>query len=679
MSKQIFNFQNLGQSLVELVLLMGLLAVLLPVLMTGFASSREGKAQQKQRLKATALLKETEEAVRSVREKDWVNFAQNGIFHPVSNADGTWSLSVDPITTNGFIQQITISNVYRDIEDKIAPTGRLDPSTKKIVITISWTQPYISSITSTAYLTRRDNLVYTESCTTHFDSGNKYGTAVVETSTNPDPRCTSQSLVDGEVKLAAGGAADWCQPKLTIEKYNISGNGVGVAVSSVAGSSPGQPNQAYITTGENASSYSLYSLTITNPLYPDPPVPSTYQYYNNHKDYGVFANNSYVFVTTDHPSLTVDIVNKSTFTQAGYYGLGDKPAYSVFISGNTGYVTAGKKLYAFDVTTIEGPSQSQNTLWSVNLLGNATGQKVIVLGNYAYIASSATTDSRQLQVVDLTSHNIYTPPASGGQSINTDKPGVDLAVVNNFVYLVTNYKTSGDPDFFVIDISTPSSPTVVGRATTTGGMNPTGIATTPGNVVIVVGSGGDQYQVFNVSTPSSPSQCGKLKDPNGAQKINAVSTLQETDNDVYSYILTTNGGNQQFQIIAGGPGGQTTTSGTFTSKIFEPGYQTAFNRFIANASLPSAATTIKYQVASTLVGMDGTCATATFTFIGPDTNNPSGYSTNGYFTGNGIIPYGNLVSGYQNPGSCFQYKVYFNTTDTNQTPIFNDMTINFSP
>ena len=64
------NFQ-MGQSLVELLIVIGLSAIVLPALFVGFIASREGKAQQGQRAQALAILNKTIEAVRSVREKGW--------------------------------------------------------------------------------------------------------------------------------------------------------------------------------------------------------------------------------------------------------------------------------------------------------------------------------------------------------------------------------------------------------------------------------------------------------------------------------------------------------------------------------------------------------------------------------------------------------------------------------
>ena len=82
----IFNFPfsifKSGQSLIEILIAMALVTILLPAILTGLVASREGKAQEDQRLTATALLRESEEVVRSVREKGWEHITSPGIYHP---------------------------------------------------------------------------------------------------------------------------------------------------------------------------------------------------------------------------------------------------------------------------------------------------------------------------------------------------------------------------------------------------------------------------------------------------------------------------------------------------------------------------------------------------------------------------------------------------------------------
>src|SRR4030042_5431909 len=148
------NYQKTGQSLIELVIVIGLTSLFLPVVLTGLVSSREGKAQQGQRLNATALLNEANEAVRSVREGGWTTFAVNDVYHPQISGN-SWTLQPLEEELNGFTRKIEVSDVYRDTDGAIvASGGRIDPSTKKVITTVSWNTPFPSAISSTGYLTR---------------------------------------------------------------------------------------------------------------------------------------------------------------------------------------------------------------------------------------------------------------------------------------------------------------------------------------------------------------------------------------------------------------------------------------------------------------------------------------------------------------------------------------------
>lgn len=100
-----------GQMLVELVLAMGLAAIILPALLTGFAASRQGKPQQEQRVQAIALMKETEAAVKSIRDTGWANFSSSGTFHPVISGSA-WILSAGSSTSAGLTQKVVISEDY---------------------------------------------------------------------------------------------------------------------------------------------------------------------------------------------------------------------------------------------------------------------------------------------------------------------------------------------------------------------------------------------------------------------------------------------------------------------------------------------------------------------------------------------------------------------------------------
>src|SRR6266480_4563287 len=223
--KKIKNLQS-GQSLIELLVTMGIAAIIFPALMTGLVATRNGKAQQIQRTQAVALLKETQEIIRVVRENNWSyvgNLSENDIVHPVASGN-TWVFANgSELVTTTLTRQIVAHNVYRNNGTIVTSGGTLDPSTKKLVTTISWNTPIANSVSATTYITRFNNTSYTEK------------TNVVVTNTS-----------GGEVTLGAGGGGDWCNPNLSITALDLPKNGVANAVTAIEG-------RAFAGTGDNSS------------------------------------------------------------------------------------------------------------------------------------------------------------------------------------------------------------------------------------------------------------------------------------------------------------------------------------------------------------------------------------------------------------------------------------------
>jgi len=88
--------------------------------------------------KAQRIITETIEAVRSIRDQNFL-FLTNGT-HGLQHLNGRWSFLSNQDVVDGFYtRSILISDVYRDINDNIDPSGgTFDPRTKLIDITISW-------------------------------------------------------------------------------------------------------------------------------------------------------------------------------------------------------------------------------------------------------------------------------------------------------------------------------------------------------------------------------------------------------------------------------------------------------------------------------------------------------------------------------------------------------------
>lgn len=250
-----------GQLLIEIIVAIAITAIMLPALLTGLFSSKQGKAQQSQRVQAVALMKEAEEVVRNVREQGWTLFSVNGTYHPLISGN-TWSFASGSENVNGLTRSITVSDVYRDSNGVVVTSGgTLDPSTKKVYIQITWGQPYSSSVDSTIYVTRYlQNNASTTTSSSEFSAGTLVDTVVTNTS-------------GGEITLAPNTKGKWCSPSFSSATITLP-DGPPVAVSATASAvSITTPNDVFVATSPTTTnSYKLAHVKVTADT--DPPVPT---------------------------------------------------------------------------------------------------------------------------------------------------------------------------------------------------------------------------------------------------------------------------------------------------------------------------------------------------------------------------------------------------------------------
>lgn len=249
-----------GQLLIELLLAMALSAIMLPALLLGLVAARGGKAQTQQRFDASTLSKEAYDALRIVRERGWGFVANNGVYYPTLNGN-TWELATGSATIGGFARYITISDVYRDSSGGIASSGgTIDPSTKKIIITVSWNTPQSSSVSATYYVVRTDNQIYTQGTYAEFNAGTKTNTQVT------DP-------ADGKVKLASNTKGQWCLPSFSSATITLP-DGPPVSVASYSDpNTVSNPNKVLVAISPLAATsrkFAYVDVTANT----DPPVPT---------------------------------------------------------------------------------------------------------------------------------------------------------------------------------------------------------------------------------------------------------------------------------------------------------------------------------------------------------------------------------------------------------------------
>lgn len=636
-----------GQSLIELLMAMALCAILIPALLIAMMSTREGRAQQELRTAAIAILRGDYEAVRSYKEKDWTNFAKNGTYH-TAIVDNFWKLESGAINIDGFNRSILISDVYRDALGAIVTTGgSLDPSTKKVMITVSWGTPYATILDLPIYLTRYKSLLYKETLEEEFNQGQKTKVAVTKTD-------------DGEVVLGSGGLGDWCAPNLSIAAIDLPKSGVANAITAIEG-------RVFAGTGDNAAGVSFANVTISNMATPSGSISGTFDGY---KTNGIFGESNYAYLATDNNNREVVIIDltrkdeNGKYIQVGYFNPSEKKnGKSVFVSGNIGYVTVENNLYTFDLSEKSG---ERTKLGGVTLSGFGTSVKVN--GNFAYVATDST--DKQLDIVEVT---------NGGGTL--EKVGWakleglearDLVINDNATkaYMVTKKHVNANPlldkkEFFIVDISTKTEGRPTLGSFDSDQMDPKAVVLATNNKAIMVGTGGEEYQVIEIGTDANLSKCGSLNIDTG---INGAATVVEQDGDAYAYIITGDA-DLELKIIEGGPGGKYSQSGTFESRTFEATTTAAFNKFEATI-LKSASTDLTFQIA---VAKADSCNTASYVFVGPDG------TENTFFTTASAIPFNMDGAGFENPGNCMRYRAYLSSTDRNQTPVLYDITINYSP
>lgn len=638
-----------GQSLVELLITMGLAVVLLPALLTGLATTRAGRAQQDQRQQATLLVGEAREAVRVIREKGWGSFAVNGTYHPVVSGT-TWAFSSGSEQIHGITRQIVISDVYRDPSGTIVTSSwTIDPATKKVVTTASWNNPFPTSVTATEYVTRYVNQKYTETTAPDFNAGTKTNVLV-----------TNES--GGEVRLGAAGSGNWCAPSLTIAAVDLPKNGVANAITAIQG-------HVFAGTGDNASGVSFAQVAISNPPSPTLPAGTITGTFDGFKTNGVFGDAQYAYLATDTNAkeiVIIDLTQKDAngkFTEAGYFNApGNGTGNSIYVANSVGYMTDGDRLYTFDLSSKSGARPLLDPD-GVTLAG--IGKRVVVRGNYAFVAVASSTT--QLQIIDVTTPSNLTIV---GQASLVGEQAVDVYVntTGTRAYVAT-LASSTQREFFIVDVSVKTGNRPMLGSYDTQGMSPKSVTFATNNKAIVGGTGAEEYQVVDMTNENNLNlpRCGGLNIDTG---VNGIATVVESDGDAYAYVITGDTATE-LKIIQGGPGGQFATSGVFESQTFDASADAQFNSLAVTQTVPSQ-TALTYQV-GIAHAQNGSCSGVSYTFVGPDITNST------YFATSSALPASADGVGFENPGQCLRYKAFISTSDTSQSPVLYDLRFNYSP
>lgn len=146
--------------MVEIIVVVAVVMVAFTAILQLFKLQLEGERAKREELQVYALLSESLEAVRAVRDHAWTNLSSLTLganYYPVISGNA-WTLSgTDPGPIDGFTRWITLSSVRRDGSDNIVLSGgTVDSGTLLVTSTINWESRGRTKTRSLAtYLTNR--------------------------------------------------------------------------------------------------------------------------------------------------------------------------------------------------------------------------------------------------------------------------------------------------------------------------------------------------------------------------------------------------------------------------------------------------------------------------------------------------------------------------------------------
>ena len=158
----------------------------------------------------------------------------------------------------------------------------------------------------------------------------------------------------------------------------------------------------------------------------------------------------------------------------------------------TGTASAASKSDFFIVNATDG--ENPYIVSNINTTNQGL-QAIDVAGNYAYAANNNSADNKQLQVIDITDKANpsllaeYTLPGA-------TEDGISIFYSNSKVYVGVE-KNSG-PEFFVVDVSTPSVPVSLGSKEIGDDVNEIHVS---GNTAYIATPDAEELKILDVSNP----------------------------------------------------------------------------------------------------------------------------------------------------------------------------------
>lgn len=189
-----------------------------------------------------------------------------------------------------------------------------------------------------------------------------------------------------------------------------------------------------------------------------------------------------------------------TPTQAASVDLsGNADGNKVQVSGNYAFVIRSATSANFVVLDITNPAAP---IIKTTLSLNGTPQNIAVSGNFAYIASDS--DTQELQIINIS--NPLTPIQSGSYNSTGNQNASGIAVSGNTAFLAR--KNGPDMEFLTVNVTTSTAPALIGSLEL--GANANDVVISGNYAFVTSDDNAQELKVISISNPAAPSLVGSL-------------------------------------------------------------------------------------------------------------------------------------------------------------------------
>lgn len=631
-------------SLTELVIALSIFSLITASVAGFVVESLRYEQNRWRKVLATEKFEENVRAIHDLRNASWQNIVQltdSGDFH-TQYQGSAYQVIPGKLIENSVEYYFNVFYTNRDSGIPVdAPQGILDLNSRKVVFTASWSDTFGFSNLQTLnmYLNNWETLDLKDTTFDEFSLGNTTDTTQI---TNTE---------GGEVKLKNILYANWCNPVITLNEYNIPGNAQAKTVFAT-------PGNAFLGTAGSSDGVSFTKLNIAGV---DPPVLQVEGDFDGYliNDIFVVGNRAYLSTTSDTKEFVVLDITSVPYTEIKSVDLpGTRDAYSSYVVGDMAYVAQGRQVHTVGLVDSPGVPTIRDSLTIAGLFANVS--EIMVRGNYLY--ASLNWDWYELIIVDVT--NPLNISVTSQTSVN-DQQTLDIYVSESGTRTYFGTNSSSQKEFFIIDTSVKTGARPIIASFDTSPMSIKGIAVIEeDHRAILAGTGGTEYQVLNLDSETLPFLCGSMDINSGINDIYPV--IDETEN-AFTYIVSGDS-NSDFKIVRGGQGGGDgfgvgyPAEGEFFSRVFDTESTTTKYYTFSWGEEAHLGADLKFQaragsspnLSSELwVGPDGTAST--------------------YFTS----PLGEYLPLSFTGKQYIQYKAIFSSLDTINTYVLKDININY--